>query len=327
MLGLGFGDEDRRTSARSPRRELFGLHTFGFPTLDVGNTCCMPVVIVVVVALGAGLFTAALVARFPAADPAAPRVAPHAIANAAEKPAVSGFLRSRVDPEAVTGLLLTTALVIALGAAIAIGALFEMVQHNALLARFDLSAARFGAQHATPWSTHTLREVSVLGGTPMMIAVAVTVAIVEVVRTRRAAVIAFVATVVVGQVVLMNLTKWIVDRPRPHVHQLTGFSGSSFPSGHATFAAGTFAAAAFLIGRARPHRVKVVVASLAVAIAAGVATTRVMLGVHWLTDVLAGLALGWGWFALCSAAFGGRVLRFGQPVEVAERVADDAARV
>ena len=58
----------------------------------------------------------------------------------------------------------------------------------------------------------------------------------------------------------------------------------------------------------------------AVAIAVAVATSRVLLGVHWLTDVLAGLALGWAWFALCAIAFGGRLLRFGAPVEAAERV-------
>jgi membrane-associated phospholipid phosphatase len=118
-----------------------------------------------------------------------------------------------------------------------------------------------------------------------------------------------------------NLTKIIVDRPRPNIHRLTGFSGASFPSGHAATAAATFAAVAFLVGRARTPRVKARLAAGAAAIAVGVATTRVLLGVHWMTDVLAGLAIGWAWFAIASIAFGGRVLAFGRPAEVAEQAA------
>ena len=127
----------------------------------------------------------------------------------------------------------------------------------------------------------------------------------------------------VGEILLVNLTKYVVDRPRPDIAQLTGFSGSSFPSGHAAAAAATFAAVAFLIGRGRSHaREGRSSPSLAVAIAVAVATTRVLLGVHWLTDVARRARARLGLVRALSIAFGGRVLRFGQPVEIAEVAAE-----
>jgi membrane-associated phospholipid phosphatase len=45
-----------------------------------------------------------------------------------------------------------------------------------------------------------------------------------------------------------------------------------------------------------------------------------LLGVHWLTDVVAGLVVGWGWFLLSALVFGGRFQRLGEPaVRVAAR--------
>jgi undecaprenyl-diphosphatase len=59
----------------------------------------------------------------------------------------------------------------------------------------------------------------------------------------------------------------------------------------------------------------------AVGIAVAVAGSRVLLDVHWLSDVIAGVCLGWAWFAVCSVAFGGRVLRFGAAAERAGEAA------
>ena len=132
-----------------------------------------------------------------------------------------------------------------------------------------------------------------------------------------------------GQFLLSNGIKWIVDRARPTISPLTGFAGTSFPSGHAVAAAATWACVAFLLGRRRHRPGRAVLFGGAVAIAVAVAATRVALGVHWTTDVVAGLFVGWTWFALCAIAFGGRVMHFGQPVEVVETEADTpkAARI
>ena len=120
---------------------------------------------------------------------------------------------------------------------------------------------------------------------------------------------------------MSNAIKLIVERARPDFDRLVGFAGTSFPSGHSTAAAATLAAIALIATRDRSRRVRVMSASAAVGLAVIVAGTRVMLGVLWFSDVAAGLLLGWGWFSLCSIAFGGRLLSFGRPVAVAEAAA------
>ncbi len=285
---------------------------------------------VVIVVLGCG-FVAACVAGLvawvvPSFDPAAPRASTATIVGEAEShPRLAAFLRSRVDPERLTGLALTIALVLVVGGAVAIGLLVVMVDHHAGLASYDLSAARWGARHATNGSTRFLRDVSLFGGTAFTTAFVLLAAIAQYRRTRTKAVVGFLAVVMLGQVAATNLTKVIVDRARPDIRQLTGFSGASFPSGHAATAAATYAAIALLVGRGRSRRTKALLAAGAAGLAVTVAVSRVLLGVHWLTDIVAGLAMGWAWFAIGSIAFGGRVLRFGRPVEIAQQASESTA--
>jgi undecaprenyl-diphosphatase len=79
-----------------------------------------------------------------------------------------------------------------------------------------------------------------------------------------------------------------------------------------------------LLSFARGRAQRAVFTGIAGGTAVAVAATRVLLGVHWLTDVIAGLILGWTWFAVVSIAFGGRLLRFAEPVEAAERAVESA---
>ena len=274
------------------------------------------------VGLGAGLVVWAVVGRWPSHDPAAPRL--HADSagltpGAGRRAGLRARWRSRLDPGVVTGLALTLGVAAVVVLTAAAGVLLLMVRTETGVAGYDLSLARWAADHATPASTAVVRRLSDLGGTIGIVSLALIAGVVEFRRFHNRAVFGLLVLTIGGQLAIVNLIKVIVARARPDLEPLTGFSSYSFPSGHATSAAATFAVIALLLGRRRSRRVRAALAGGAAAIAVTVAGTRVLLGVHWLTDVLAGLAIGWAWFALCSIAFGGRVLHFGAPAELAGR--------
>ncbi len=133
----------------------------------------------------------------------------------------------------------------------------------------------------------------------------------------------FLLVVVAGNGILTTSVKHLVDRVRPALNPVAETLGPSFPSGHSSWSAAFFAAAALLLSRGRPRRTRAVIAGVAAALAVTVAGSRVLLSVHWLSDVIAGVALGSAWFAVCAVAFGGRVLRFGVAAEEAAPVAQD----
>jgi membrane-associated phospholipid phosphatase len=234
------------------------------------------------------------------------------------------FLRRRLDPEAATGLALTVALGLICAMAVGFGLVSDMVTSETGLYRYDASAAGWGADHATPTSTWLLGLVTWLGATVTVVAVTVALGALEWLRRRRLAVLAFMLTVVVGQNLIANTVKALVERERPPVPHLAPSSGFSYPSGHSAAAAATWAAVALVLGRGRPLRVKALLGAAAAVLALAVAASRVLLGVHWLTDVVGGAALGLGWFVVCSVAFGGALLHFGAP---AERVEAEEARL
>jgi membrane-associated phospholipid phosphatase len=233
------------------------------------------------------------------------------------------FLRRRMDPEAATGLALTVALGLVFAAALGFGLVSDMVTSQTGLYRLDASAARWGADNATPASTWVLGMITWLGATVTVLTVTALLGGLEWLRRRRLAVLAFLLMVVVGQNLIANTVKALVDRERPPVPHLAPSSGFSFPSGHTAAAAATWAAVVLVLGRGRPFRVKAWLAAAAAAVTVAVAASRVLLGVHWLTDVIGGAALGFGWFVVCSVAFGGALLHFGAP---AERVEAEEAR-
>jgi membrane-associated phospholipid phosphatase len=71
---------------------------------------------------------------------------------------------------------------------------------------------------------------------------------------------------------------------------------------------------ALVLTRHAGRRTRAFAGALAAFVAVAVGASRALLGVHWVTDVVAGLALGWGWFTVVAIAFGGRMQRLGDPV-------------
>jgi membrane-associated phospholipid phosphatase len=266
-----------------------------------------------------GLAAGVIAYRWPQAALTAPKISDQEVKKEVRRhPRLAAFTHSRLDSNSATGLLLSAAVVVFVVGTALVAILLVMIHTDSGFARLDSSVSEFGAHHATALSTRFLRFYTQLGGALVIVPLAAIVAIVETIRQRSVGVVAFLTLVVGGQFLVANVIKAIVDRARPDFDQLTGFSGSSFPSGHAVAAAACLAAFALVIGRRRSLRFRAILAGLAVGLATGIACCRVMLGVHWLTDVLGGLALGWAWFALCSIVFGGYRLRFGAPAKTAE---------
>ncbi|MEX2643015.1 MAG: phosphatase PAP2 family protein [Acetobacterales bacterium] len=120
---------------------------------------------------------------------------------------------------------------------------------------------------------------------------------------RRAAL--FVLLAVVGGVLISHGLKMLFDRPRPELagRNAQVFS-ASFPSGHSMLSAVVYLTLAALLARLHEDwRAKAFVFGAAVAVTVAVGFSRVLLGVHWPTDVLSGWSVGAAWASLCWAAF------------------------
>ena len=232
-----------------------------------------------------------------------------------DMPRVAQFVDRRLDPTSAGGLLLTMGVLGVLGLATVVGLVFEMVDDQSGFANFDLSVAEFGVRNQDGATYELARFITQMGGTPVVILVTVLIGLWGWWRYKNPQVVLFMVVVSAGQALINNGLKLIVDRDRPDLAQLVDWSGSSFPSGHSAAAAATYMAAAYVLTLRRRRRTRAVAFAGAAFIAAAVAATRAVLGVHWLTDVIAGVAVGFAWFLFTVALFGGRIMHFGEPQE------------
>jgi membrane-associated phospholipid phosphatase len=235
------------------------------------------------------------------------------------------FISSRFDAEALTGLALTLAFAAVVLAGVVISILAVLVRRSEALADLDSAAARWAQHHNGALDHRILADITNLASTPGVIAIAVVVGVIEWIRVPSRWIPAFLLVVIIGDSLVTSVLKGLIDRARPTIDPVAATLGPSFPSGHSSTAAALFAALALLAGRRRSTERRAALAGLAVGLAVAVACSRVLLDLHWVSDVIAGLALGWAWFAVCAVAFGGWLLRLGAPVEQAAHVVEPPA--
>jgi undecaprenyl-diphosphatase len=197
--------------------------------------------------------------------------------------------------------VLTIALASALAGGVVLGILAYLIRALPALRQLDRAVAGWGYDHRSPLSSDGLRTLTDLGTFQVVVALAVLVTVVDLVHTRNRGSIAFLIVVMAGTELLTTGVKDLVDRARPALVPQAAALGPSFPSGHSATAASFYAAAALILGRRLGPRARRALGAGAVGVAVAVAGSRVLLELHWLSDVIGGLALEWGWFALCAS--------------------------
>jgi undecaprenyl-diphosphatase len=150
------------------------------------------------------------------------------------------------------------------------------------------------------WLEELVRDITSFGGVGILAMITAAVAgYLALARSGRDAVVLLLA--VGGGELLASLLKLDYDRPRPDIvpHGMAVLT-SSFPSGHAMLSATTYLTLGALLARAQPERrLKAYLLAIAILLTLMVGASRVYLGVHWPTDVLAGWAAGASWAILC----------------------------
>lgn len=205
------------------------------------------------------------------------------------------------------------ALLVGFGATAGGGALFLLIASGIggdphWLDRAILRALRSGdpADPVGPYLVEKFfTDITALGGRSVLGLVAVLVALYLAILRQWASLALLLVTLVGGSLV-GDATKAVFDRPRPDVvAHLVEVRSPSFPSGHATYSAVAWLTLGALLARAQPRRtLAAYVLGCAVFLTVLVGFSRVYLGVHYPSDVLAGWCLGAAWATGCWLAAG-----------------------
>lgn len=242
-------------------------------------------------------------------------------------PSLPDALKRRLNPDERYGLRLTLFAIAIVLVTVPFSTLLFQVLAKGPLTELDGSIAN----RLNSWVHHSTIAVQALVvisniGKPITLFVVVAAACLYLLWRRRVRLVLYlVVTSVMGGLV-DTAVKVLVDRPRPVVdHPVATALGQSFPSGHAMSSTVTYGALALAFLPVLPRRWRPVALGAVVLLVLAIGTSRLFLGVHFVSDVVGGFVLGLAWLAASTAAFSIWRTEMGKkPVDVTQGVEPEA---
>lgn len=210
------------------------------------------------------------------------------------------FVQARLTPHSYLGLQLTVGAILLLGFSWLFGGIAEDVVHKDPLTTVDATVSQWFHDHATPAFSKIMLAITHAHDPVPVVLVVIGIAGFLVWRRDRYWLLCLACVVPFGMALNVAM-KYAFHRIRPTFdNPLLLMPSYSFPSGHVAGATLVYGfLAALLVARIPAWRWRVMIVLLAFAMVVLVALTRVYLGVHYLSDVLAAFAEGLAWLTLC----------------------------
>lgn len=187
-----------------------------------------------------------------------------------------------------------------LGIWVFFGILDEVAEADRLV---DLDKTVFGYLSGlrTPNADKVMIAVTGLGDAAVVLAVAFA-AVAVLAFAQRSRAILFLITAIAGAAAFVGGIKRFIHRPRP-LAMYDGVAEYSFPSGHATMSVVLYGFVAILLLQSAPARWRREIAFGTLSLIVMIGFSRVYLGAHWLSDVVAGMAFGVSWVSLLALLY------------------------
>lgn len=158
----------------------------------------------------------------------------------------------------------------------------------------------YSMPNAPEWITIAMTDITALGSGTVLLLVTLAVIGFLILQNQYNAIWLIAAATICGTLITLGL-KDFFERARPDmIYRLVDVNSVSFPSGHSVMSAVVYLTQASLLARIQKKRsVRIYILTIALILTLLIGLSRVYLGVHYPTDVLAGWSLGLSWASFC----------------------------